>query len=76
MQLDNDNARRGGKPGASDGETGNGTEYRRDKEGHAARRRIADTGSWLAGRAPRFSPSAFGMLDQDGGVSSSTFLAS
>jgi hypothetical protein len=76
MLLDNNKAQRGDNPGAPDDGIGNGTEFRRGQESRASRRRTADTGSWLTGRAPRFSPSAFGMLDQDGSVSSSTFLPS
>jgi hypothetical protein len=63
----------GDNPGASDGDTGLGQTLRHDDEARATRRMVADTGSWSSGRLPRFSSSAFGMLDQDGGVSGSTF---
>jgi hypothetical protein len=41
-----------------------------------ARRMSANTGSWLNGRSARFSAEAFGTLNWDGGISSSTFRSS
>jgi hypothetical protein len=39
-------------------------------------RMAADTGSWRAGSRPQFSANAFGVLDENGGVSGSTFPSS
>ncbi len=74
MHLNNKDLR-GEKSGAAD-VVGGAAGFQHDDGTRAGRFKVADTGSWLTGRVPRFSPSAFGMLNQDGGVSRSTFLPS
>jgi hypothetical protein len=63
--------------GASDSATQGGLAgpFDREKKIPPARRMSADTGSWLTGR-PRFSAEAFGTINRDGGISSSTFRSS
>ena len=75
MHLNNKDFR-GEKSGTLDSVVGGAAGFHYEEGARADRHKVADTGSWLTGRVPRFSPSAFGMLNRDGGVSRSTFLPS
>jgi hypothetical protein len=58
----------GDKLGASDGEIGRVKDFYFDDQNWAVRYLVADTGSWLPGRAVLISPHAIGGLDHTGKV--------
>ena len=58
----------GDKLGASDGEIGHVKDFYFDDQNWAVRYLVADTGSWLPGRAVLISPHAIGGLDHAGKI--------